>query len=114
MCVCVCVYIYIYIYKPPITVHNSIASCVIWVPRLTLLNLQTRLLEQISFICSGLTLSIYILRVTEWQHSKGHKEYLKQTLILYIRQLRSRNKKQFIKSHTDKARLRVEPTSPVA
>ena len=57
---------------------------------------------------------MYILKVTEWQHSKSHKEYLKQTLTLYIRQLRSRNKKQFIKSHTDKARLRVEPTSPVA
>lgn len=35
-------------------------------------------------------------------------------MILYIRQLRSRNKNQFIKSHADQARLRIEPTSPAA
>ena len=84
-----------HIYKPPITVQDSIVRYVIWVSRLTLLNLRTRLLEQISFICSRLNLYIYILRVTGWQHNKGHKEYLKQTFILYIKQLRSRNKKVY-------------------
>ena len=37
-------------YHKPITVQNSIANCVCWVPRLTLLDLQTGL-ETISLSC---------------------------------------------------------------
>ena len=51
-------------YYRPITVQYYIASCVSWIPRLNLLDLQIRfmdmLLEQNSFICRRLTVCIMV------------------------------------------------------
>ena len=53
-------------YYKPLTVQYYIADCVSWVPRLTLLDLQTRLmntlLEQNSFLYRGLTVLLHILK----------------------------------------------------
>ena len=56
-------------YYKPITVQYYIADCVSWIPRLTLLDLQTnwtderalRTRTQNSFLCRGLTVSSFLL-----------------------------------------------------